>query len=160
MTLPSTGKCLSRPSGVDVGSRAERVVLIHSSLNDSHSFRHSVGNRNAFECERNVWFPIQSGKTKQATPALSQVIPNNVSGLPRYIVRGYSIQYLCNATGTTEILSPYCPGQCGYNVSALPPRWGAVRLQCLHIVPQMSGSAETLYPHYPGQYGDIVWGNP
>ena len=54
MTLPSTGKCLRRPSGVDVGSRAERVELIRSSLNDSHLFRHSVGNRNAFECERNV----------------------------------------------------------------------------------------------------------
>ena len=46
MTLPSTGKCLRRPSGVDVGSRAERVELIRSSLNDSHLFRHSVGNRN------------------------------------------------------------------------------------------------------------------
>ena len=58
MTLPSTGKCLRRPSGVDVGSRAERVELIRSSLNDSHLFRHSVGTSNAFE--RNEQFSVDN----------------------------------------------------------------------------------------------------
>ena len=74
-----------------------------------------------------------------------------------------------------------------YNISAMPVAIvsvlpGAVRVQCLRTAPQMRGSAgtmsphcppdewqhgdnalgssKTLYPHYPGQYGDIVWGNP
>ena len=88
MTLPSTGKCLRRPSSVDVGSRAERVELIRSSLNDSHSFRHSVGNRNAFECEQNELFQIQSGQTKQATPALSQVTLTMSRGCPGTLLGG------------------------------------------------------------------------
>ena len=66
--------------------------------------------------------PNSVGANKTSYPCIVSGNPNNVSGLPQYIVRGYSIQYLCNARGTTEILSPYCPGQCGYNVSALPPR--------------------------------------
>ena len=37
--------------------------------------------------------PLRNVNTlNSATPALSRVTPNNVSGLPRYIVRGYPIQ--------------------------------------------------------------------
>ena len=112
--------------------------------------------------------PHQSGQTKRATPALSRVTPNNVLGLPWYIVRGYPIQCLHTAPGNVGTMFLHCPGQCGDIVSALPLIWGTMWRHCTRTAPHLGGSAETLYPHCPGQYRDnshwhcrdIVWSTP
>ena len=102
---------------------------------------------------------IQSGQTKCPTPALSRVTPNNVLGLPWYIVRGYPIQCLHTAPGNVGTMFLHCPGQCGDIVSALPLIWGTMWRHCNRTAPHLGGSVETLYPHCPssgGQCGDIV----
>ena len=99
---------------------------------------------------------IQSGQTKCPTPALSRVTPNNVLGLPWYIVRGYPIQCLHTAPGNVGTMFLHCPGQCGDIVSALPLIWGTMWRHCNRTAPHLGGSAETLYPHCPGQYGDNI----
>ena len=104
---------------------------------------------------------MNDSQFRRATSALSRVTPNNVSGLPRYIVRGYTIQCLCTARSTAETLSPYCPGQFGYNVCTAPQMRGNAGTMYPHC-PQMRGSEETMYGVTPnnvtGQLQYIVRG--